>query len=153
MVNQKLPLVFLSRRTRKILVELWFAFLLHEDCDRLQGFSFTDFRSRYIPRLRFRIILKRVRVDSRVLQMPKIRYSKRFDYLRVRAILFLLCMNARAECKISRTSLLKYCGTLVCGEFYNSCKILSLTQKKDQVLNLFFSDLQYEIICFELVVT
>lgn len=36
-----------------------------------------------LPRQRFRIILRSVQPNSRVLEMPEIRYSKRFEYLRV----------------------------------------------------------------------
>lgn len=55
---------------------------------RLRSVTRTFFHGLdYASHWRFRIILKRVRPDSRVLEMPEIRYSKRSRYLRVRVIL------------------------------------------------------------------
>lgn len=61
-------------------------FARNEDCDRLQEYFFVDTYLRIAYR-RFRIISERVQADSRVLEMPEIRYSKRFEHLRVRVIL------------------------------------------------------------------
>lgn len=66
--------------------------------ERIDRFFSSQWRSRSVTRIslngmesretclarrRFRIILRSVQPNSRVLEMPEIRYSKRFEYLRV----------------------------------------------------------------------
>jgi len=67
----------------------------------------------YASRRRFRIIFERVRPDSRVLEMPEIRYSKRFGYLRVRVILRRMHVRTheyvRAGHEISHVYVTKHC--------------------------------------------